>query len=207
MISKTVTITGLLIFKSLSLFLSFYEFNMLKWDLSLSFSLSLSLSLSFSLSLSLSLSLVNDGRNRQTIETVCERLPQFDVVSSLAFVIEAVDTVDGGTLMVSPENEEVLRIFNLVSEEEADGLEAVFAPVHVVPQEQVIRFRWESPVFEQSEQVIVLSVNVSTNFDGSLQLEKDGLGDEDFSGLHTQSTDFGLGQHDGTARSGTPHFE
>ena len=37
---------------------------------------------------------VNDGGNRQAIETVRERLPKLDVVSSLAFVVEAVDAVD-----------------------------------------------------------------------------------------------------------------
>lgn len=33
--------------------------------------------------------LVNNGRYGQTIETICERFPQFDIVSSLAFVEEA----------------------------------------------------------------------------------------------------------------------
>ena len=32
--------------------------------------------------------LVNDGRNRQTVEVVRKRLPKLDVVSSLALVVK-----------------------------------------------------------------------------------------------------------------------
>ena len=37
---------------------------------------------------------VDDSGHGQAVETICERLPQFDVVASLAFVVEAVDAVD-----------------------------------------------------------------------------------------------------------------
>ena len=60
--------------------------------------------------------LVNDGRDWQTVETVCERLPQFDVVTSLTLVVETVYSVDGSTLVVTSHDEEVLWIFNLVCE-------------------------------------------------------------------------------------------
>lgn len=46
--------------------------------------------------------LVNDGRDWQAIEAVCECLPQFDVISSLTFVVEAVDPIDGCTLVIAP---------------------------------------------------------------------------------------------------------
>lgn len=38
--------------------------------------------------------LVNDGSNGQAVEAVGESLPKLDVVSSLALVVETVDTVD-----------------------------------------------------------------------------------------------------------------
>jgi hypothetical protein len=61
--------------------------------------------------------LINDRRNRKAVETVGERFPQLDVVSSLALIIEAVDTIDGRTLMVATKDEEVLRIFDLVCQQ------------------------------------------------------------------------------------------
>lgn len=58
--------------------------------------------------------LVDYGGNRQAVEAVCECFPQLDVVSTLAFVVETVDTVDRCALMVATENEEVLRVLDLV---------------------------------------------------------------------------------------------
>lgn len=59
--------------------------------------------------------LVNDSSNWQAIKAVSERLPQLDVVPSLALVIESVYAVDGRAFVVAAENEEVFRVFDLVS--------------------------------------------------------------------------------------------
>lgn len=66
--------------------------------------------------------LVNDGGNRQAIKAIGEGFPQLNVVSSLAFVVEAIDTVDRGTLVVTAKDEEILRVLDLVGEEQANGL-------------------------------------------------------------------------------------
>jgi hypothetical protein len=58
--------------------------------------------------------LVDDSSDGQAVEAVRKCLPKLDVVAALAFVIEAIDTVDGGALMVASENEEVLRVLDLV---------------------------------------------------------------------------------------------
>lgn len=76
--------------------------------------------------------LVNEGSNGEAVEAVSEGFPEFDVVSSLALVVEAVNTVDGGALVVSSEEEEVLRVLDLVGQEQANGLQALLASVHVV---------------------------------------------------------------------------
>lgn len=64
--------------------------------------------------------LVNDSSNGETVEAVGEGLPKLDVVSTLALVVETVDAVDGSTLMVAAQNEEVLRILDLVGQQQAD---------------------------------------------------------------------------------------
>jgi len=66
--------------------------------------------------------LINNCGNWQTVEAICEWFPEFDVVSSLTFIIEAVDSVDAGTLMVTSQKEEVLRILDLVSKKKTDSL-------------------------------------------------------------------------------------
>jgi hypothetical protein len=66
--------------------------------------------------------LIDDSCNWQAIEAIGEGLPQLDVVSSLALIVEPVNPVDGGTLVVSAEDEEIFRIFDLVGQQQADGL-------------------------------------------------------------------------------------
>lgn len=58
---------------------------------------------------------VNDRCNRQAVETVCERLPQLNVVSSLALVVEPVDSVNRCSLVVSSKKKEVLWVLDFVS--------------------------------------------------------------------------------------------
>lgn len=107
--------------------------------------------------------LVDDRRNRQTVEAVGERLPELDVVSSLALVVESIDTVDRGTLVVAAQNEEILRILDLVCQEQTNGFERLLATIHVVTKEEVVGFRGKSTVFEQTKEIVVLSVDVTAN--------------------------------------------
>lgn len=53
--------------------------------------------------------------------------------SALTLIIKAVDTVNGGTLVVAAQQEEVLWVFDLVGQKQADGLQGLLPSVHVVP--------------------------------------------------------------------------
>jgi hypothetical protein len=63
---------------------------------------------------------VNDGCDRQAIEAIGECFPQLDVVPSLALIIESIDAVDGGTLVVTAQDEEILGVLDLVCQKKAD---------------------------------------------------------------------------------------
>lgn len=63
--------------------------------------------------------------------------------------------------MITAENEEVFRIFDLVSEQETDRLKRLFPSVYIVSQEEVICFRRKSAVFKQSQEIVVLTVYVT----------------------------------------------
>ena len=75
---------------------------------------------------------VNYGRNGQTVETICESFPKFDIVTTLTFIVEPVDTVDRCALMVASENEEVFWVFDLVCQQQTYGLQGLFPTIHVV---------------------------------------------------------------------------
>jgi len=151
--------------------------------------------------------LVDDGCDWQTVETVRERLPQLDVVASLAFVVKSIDSVDGGALVVAAEDEEVFGVFDLVSEEEADGFEGLLASIHIVAQEQIVGLRWKPSILEQPQQIIVLPVDVSADFDGGLKFEEDRLADENFSRFLTKPSDFLFCQVHCLSRSLTSHLQ
>lgn len=107
--------------------------------------------------------LVDDGGNRQAVEAIGKCLPQLDVVPSLALIVESVDAVDARALVVAAEDEEVLGILDLVRQQQADGLERLLSSVHVIAQEKVVGLWWEPAVFEEAQQIVVLSVNVTAD--------------------------------------------
>jgi hypothetical protein len=107
--------------------------------------------------------LVDDGSNGQTVEAVGECLPQLDVVSPLALIVETVDAVDRGALVVTAEDEKVLGVLDLVCEQQADGLQGLLATVDIVAEEEVVGLGGEAAILEQSEQIIVLAVDISAD--------------------------------------------
>mmetsp|Transcript_13966 Transcript_13966/g.55101 ORF Transcript_13966/g.55101 Transcript_13966/m.55101 type:complete len:212 (+) Transcript_13966:662-1297(+) len=138
--------------------------------------------------------LVDDRSNGKAVEAVRERLPELDVVPPLALVVESVDAVDRSALVVASEEEEVLWVLDLVGEEEADCLQALLAAVHVVSQEQVVGLRREASVLEEAQQVEVLTVDVSANLDGGLELQQDRLAHEHLPGAKAERADLLLGE-------------
>ena len=63
--------------------------------------------------------------------------------------------------MVPAEEEEGLRVLDLVAHEEAHRLDALLGAVHVVAQEDVVAVRGEVAHLEEPQQVVVLPVRVA----------------------------------------------
>jgi hypothetical protein len=107
--------------------------------------------------------LVDDGCDGQAVEAIGKGFPQLDVVSSFALVVEAVDAVDGRALVVAAQYEEILGVLDLVCEQQADCLQRLFASVYIVAKEEVICFRWKAAIFEETQKIIILTVNVTAD--------------------------------------------
>jgi len=105
--------------------------------------------------------LVDQRGDGQAVEAVCERLPNANVVPAFALVVEPVDTVDRGALVVASQQEEVLWVLYLVCEQQTHRLQRLLPTVHVVAQEQVVRVWGEPAVFEQSQQIEELAMHVA----------------------------------------------
>ena len=59
--------------------------------------------------------IINKACNRQAVEYILEFLPDSDTVTSFAFIIEAIDSIDLSTLVVSSEHEEIFFVLDFVS--------------------------------------------------------------------------------------------
>ena len=89
--------------------------------------------------------------------------PRFEVMKKVqhTFVIKTVNSVDACTLVVSTKDEKVFRVLDLVCEEKANGFEGLFTPVDVVAEEEVVCFWGKTPILEESQEVIVLTMDVT----------------------------------------------
>lgn len=153
--------------------------------------------------------LIDDCCNREAVETVRKCFPQLDIIPTLTLVIEAIDSIDGGTFVVSSEDEEILGILDLVRKEQADCFERLFASIDIISKEEVVGLGREATVFEKSQQIVVLAVNITANLiprvshnccfivqissiylDWCLQFQQYRLGDKDFSGFGAQISNF-----------------
>ena len=63
--------------------------------------------------------------------------------------------------MIAAQQEEVLRILDFVRQQQADRLERLLSPVDVIAQEQIVRLGREAAVLEQTQQVIILTMDVT----------------------------------------------
>lgn len=151
--------------------------------------------------------LVDDRGDWQAVEAVRKGLPKLYVITTFALIIETIYAVDGSTFVIAAQDEEVLGVLDLVGEEQADSLERLLASIDIIAKEEVVRLRWEATVLEQTQQVIVLAVDVTTDLDGSFQLEQDGLRDEDLAGLGAEKAYLGFEKLDLLTRAATSHLK
>jgi hypothetical protein len=72
----------------------------------------------------------------------------------------------------APEEEEVFGVPHFVTEEEADGLDALVRPVHVVAQEEVVALGRVLAHLKQPEQVGELAVGIPAHVHGRVHLKR-----------------------------------
>jgi len=58
---------------------------------------------------------INNSRTREAVKSITECLPQLDTETTTTLVIESVDSVDSGTLVISSKDEKVFRVLDLIS--------------------------------------------------------------------------------------------
>lgn len=102
--------------------------------------------------------------NWEAVEAVAEDLPEAHIEAAFTLIIEAVDTVNLGILVVSTQQKDLIRVLYFVGQEEADCLQRLLPAVHVVTQEEVT-WGWRVPTLvKEAEKVHELAVYIALNF-------------------------------------------
>lgn len=78
-----------------------------------------------------------------------------------SFRYSPINSIYTGALVVAAKQEEILRIFDFIGEQEADCLQRLLSTIHIITEEQVVRLWWEAAVFEQSQQIVILAVDIT----------------------------------------------
>lgn len=71
----------------------------------------------------------------QTVKAVSKCLPDTNIKSPLALIIESIYAVDGSTFMVAPKKKEILLEFYLVRKEKANCFNALLSSINIVSKE------------------------------------------------------------------------
>ena len=58
---------------------------------------------------------INQSCNWEAIETICENFPKLDAVATFALIVKSINAINGSTLMVSSQKEEVFWVLDFVS--------------------------------------------------------------------------------------------
>lgn len=113
---------------------------------------------------------IDNGSNGQAIEAIRKSLPKLDIVPSFALVVETIDAVDRGAFVVPTKDKEILWIFDLVRQQEADCFQRLFSSVHIVSEEQIISLWWESTILKETKKIVVLPMYISANLLAEISL-------------------------------------
>ena len=79
--------------------------------------------------------IIDQGSNWEAVEAVSKSFPEFYIISTLAFVIETVNSVDRSTFVISSQQKEVLGVLNFVSQQQTDGFQTILSSVDIISKE------------------------------------------------------------------------
>lgn len=119
---------------------------------------------------------VNDSRNWEVVKHCAEFTPHRKIVPSFAFIIETIHSCNRAALMISSQQEYMIRVLYLVSNQHANGFDALFTTVNKVSDKQVLVNGWgTSTHLKQTQQIIKLTVEVACDLNWRVEFEECGF--------------------------------
>ena len=81
---------------------------------------------------------INDGTTWEAVEGIAKLFPHFYRETAATFIVESVDTVNTGTLVITSQEEKVFWVLDLVGKEQTDYLQRLFTTVNVIAKEEIV---------------------------------------------------------------------
>ena len=138
--------------------------------------------------------LVHNSRQREGTERFHAGLVDGLGVLVLAFKLEGKVIGQVATFVVSSQQPKRLGVVNLETPEVENALYAEITSVDVVTKEEISGLGGVATNFEKLHEIVVLSVNITTNGDGSVHLQEVGLGAQKLSTLFQNPKSLLLGE-------------
>jgi hypothetical protein len=63
--------------------------------------------------------------------------------------------------VITAKKKEVFWIFDLVSQQKANSLQRLLATIDIITEEEIVGLGWKAAILEQSQQIIILAVNIT----------------------------------------------
>lgn len=105
--------------------------------------------------------IIDESSDWHAIKHVLEFFPNPNTVASFTFVIEAVHAIDLTALVVTSQQEEILRVLHFVGEQKNDSLKGLSTSVNIITKEKVVCLRWEASILKKSKKIWELSMRIT----------------------------------------------
>lgn len=76
--------------------------------------------------------LIDDGGDWEAVEDVAKGFPKLDVITTAAFIVEAINTVDACALVIAAQDKEVFRVADLEGKKEANSFDGLPSSIDVI---------------------------------------------------------------------------
>ena len=145
---------------------------------------------------------LNNGTDSKVVKDFSAVLPWVSVsVFSNCFIIESIDGCDLSSFVISSEEGNMSWVLEFEAEEKLESLNRVESSINKVSHEDISSVRDLSSLVEQFEEVVELTVDVTTDGNGSLHGLNVALFDKDFLNFLAKDSEFSLGE-DGSTLNG-----
>lgn len=144
----------------------------------------------------------NDGSNTKIVENFGAVLPRVGItILSDGLIVESIDSSNLSCLVITSEEGNVSWILELKAEQELESLNRVVASVNEVTHEDIASVRDLTSLIKELQEIMELTMDISTNSDWSRYWLNVALFDQNFLNFLTEDSEISFRENTTTLHS------